>query len=387
MDRVVQSAVLFLVVLACGVGARPSQGYEEYIYEHLPELLDRLQRLDYADKPSINTLEPRVAPHWPASDVSIGQVGGIAVDPTTGDILVFHRGEREWGYNSFVGDKFAPGQHTIKNNTILRLDRATGHILDSFGADRFYMPHGLTVDHAGNLWVTDVGLHQVMMFPKGSHEPSDIVLGEAGIPGSDDDHFCKPTDVAVASNGDFFVSDGYCNGRIMKFSKKGHLLKQWGKKSSDGNTGSLSEDEFFVPHSLALIEARNIICVADREHGRIQCFTAGLNNGTEAGYFVHSFDNPEFGKVFAIAYDNNGPEEAMYLVSGPMPNAFLFKINLNGEILFRTEPPNQFAKEDKTGGFGQPHDLAVSQDGREIYTGEIVPNRALKFCYGRCTQR
>ncbi|XP_021344884.1 probable peptidyl-alpha-hydroxyglycine alpha-amidating lyase pgal-1, partial [Mizuhopecten yessoensis] len=134
---------------------------------------------------------------------------------------------------SFVGDTFAPGQHTIKNNTILRLDRATGHILDSFGADRFYMPHGLTVDHAGNLWVTDVGLHQVMMFPKGSHEPSDIVLGEAGIPGSDDDHFCKPTDVAVASNGDFFVSDGYCNGRIMKFSKKGHLLKQWGKKSSD----------------------------------------------------------------------------------------------------------------------------------------------------------
>ncbi|XP_033750528.1 peptidyl-glycine alpha-amidating monooxygenase A-like [Pecten maximus] len=378
MDRVGLSIVVLLVVFACGVGARPSRGYEEYIWEHLPELLDRLQRLDYADEPVINSLEPHLVSHWPASDVKIGQVGGIAVDPTTGDLIVFHRGEREWGYNSFVGDEFAPGQPTIKNDTIVRLDRTTGQILDSFGTDRFYMPHGLTVDNAGNLWVTDVALHQVMMFPKGSHEPSDIVLGEAMTPGSDDDHFCKPTDVAVASNGDFFVSDGYCNGRIMKFSKEGHLLTQWGKKSSIGNTGLLSDDEFFVPHSLALIEARNIICVADREHGRIQCFSAGIN-GTEAGHFVRSFDNKEFGKVFAIAYDDNGPEEAMYLVSGPMPNAFLFKIDMNGQILYRTEPPNRMVGGDNFVGFGQPHDIAVSRDGRDIYTGEIVPKRVLKF--------
>ncbi|XP_060062812.1 peptidyl-glycine alpha-amidating monooxygenase A-like [Ylistrum balloti] len=375
MDRVVISAVLFLVVLAYGVRARPSRGYEEYIWEHLPELLDRLQRLDYADEPIINSLEPRVVPHWP-NGVKVGQVGGVAVDPINGDVLIFHRGEREWGYNSFVGDEFAPGQSTIKNDTILRLDRTTGQILDSFGADRFYMPHGLTVDNAGNIWVTDVALHQVMMFPRGSHEPSDIVLGTAMTPGSDDDHFCKPTDVAVASNGDFFVSDGYCNGRIMKFSKDGNLLKQWGKRST-GNTGPLSEDEFFVPHSLALIEARNIICVADREHGRIQCFSAGMN-GTEAGQFVRSFDNKEFGKVFAIAYDNNGPEEAIYLVSGPIPNAYLFKINLNGQILYRTEPPNRMLG-DNFEGFGQPHDIAVSHDGRDIYTGEIVPKRILKF--------
>lgn len=50
-------------------------------------------------------------------------------------------------------------------------------------------------------------LTQVMKIPAGSQEPS-LVLGEAMTPGSDNDHFCKPTDVAVASNGNFFVSDG-----------------------------------------------------------------------------------------------------------------------------------------------------------------------------------
>ena len=45
----------------------------------------------------------------------------------------------------------------------------------------------------------------------------------------DDKHFCKPTDVAIASTGEFFVADGYCNSRIMKFDKEGKLLSQFGQ--------------------------------------------------------------------------------------------------------------------------------------------------------------
>jgi peptidylamidoglycolate lyase len=36
-----------------------------------------------------------------------------------------------------------------------------------------------------------------------------MTLGEAKVPGTDETHFCKPTDVAVATNGAFFVADGY----------------------------------------------------------------------------------------------------------------------------------------------------------------------------------
>ena len=72
---------------------------------------------------------------------------------------------------------------------------------------RFYLPHGLTVDKQGNVWVTDVALHQVFRFPKDSDIP-DLTIGERFVPGNDPKHFCKPTDVAVLSTGEFFVADG-----------------------------------------------------------------------------------------------------------------------------------------------------------------------------------
>lgn len=56
-----------------------------------------------------------------------------------------------------------------------------------------------------------------------------LALGEAFVPGSDSNHFCKPTDVAVdPQTGSVFVSDGYCNARILKFSAQGKYLDEWG---------------------------------------------------------------------------------------------------------------------------------------------------------------
>ena len=76
------------------------------------------------------------------------------------------------------------------------------------------MPHGLTVDKDGNIWVTDVGRHQVLKFaPNNTNEPI-LQIGEIFVPGNDKKHFCQPADVAVLRNGDFFVADGYCNSRI-----------------------------------------------------------------------------------------------------------------------------------------------------------------------------
>lgn len=98
------------------------------------------------------------------------------------------------------------------------------------------MPHGLTVDHMNNIWVTDVALHQVFKFPPlaGNVELSKplLVLGEPFVPGSDLKHFCKPTDVAVNKlTGDFYVADGYCNSRIIKYDKYGNEILHWGRGS------------------------------------------------------------------------------------------------------------------------------------------------------------
>ena len=68
-------------------------------------------------------------------------------------------------------------------------------------------------------------LHQVFRFDvKNSTEKPDLVLGEAFKPGRSASKFCKPTSVASLENGDFFVADGYCNSRIIKFSFNGKLL-------------------------------------------------------------------------------------------------------------------------------------------------------------------
>lgn len=96
------------------------------------------------------------------------------------------------------------------------------------------MPHGITVDHENNVWLTDVALHQVFKFGPSSNNSSEnllMILGTAFEPGNDLDNFCKPTSVAVATSGEFYVADGYCNSRIIKFSPEGRVLLEWGRST------------------------------------------------------------------------------------------------------------------------------------------------------------
>lgn len=51
-------------------------------------------------------------------------------------------------------------------NTIVTLSPKNGDVLSSWGAGFFYMPHGITIDHQGNVWVTDVAMHQVFKVKK-----------------------------------------------------------------------------------------------------------------------------------------------------------------------------------------------------------------------------
>jgi len=53
------------------------------------------------------------------------------------------------------------------------------------------------------------------------------------MPGTSNDCFCKPTDVAVSKSGEFFVADGYCNSRIMKFDKDGKFLAKFGEEGNN----------------------------------------------------------------------------------------------------------------------------------------------------------
>lgn len=370
--------------LLCGLILVTAEGrsideerYNDYILRNLPTLLEEIKQLEWERSNFMDTSVPyedegrwesyeedddplplRDVPGWPSTSAVIGQVGGVAVD-TDDNLVVFHRAGRRWDASSFgPGNKLNPALGPIASDVIMTIKRDTGEVLNQWGAGMFYMPHGLSIDDEGNVWVTDVGLHQVMKFPKGSTNAS-LVLGTAMEPNNDDKHFCKPTDVVVAPNGEFFVSDGYCNGRIIKYSADGTILTQWGTQSN--GSYPLTDYEFLIPHSLTLDPSRDTVCVADRENERIQCFSAGLY-GKEAGIFVKSF-TPGRGPVFAIEYVPGA--DVIYAVNGPGIGIIEgFTIDMvNGNILETWAPERQ--------KFGQPHDVTVSNDGADVYVGDI----------------
>ncbi|XP_002736199.1 peptidyl-glycine alpha-amidating monooxygenase B-like [Saccoglossus kowalevskii] len=313
-----------------------------------------------------------VVPDWPKYNLSLGQIGGIGTDKR-GNLLVFHRAERQWTADSFDEDNvFQEGDlGPINNDVVFELESNSGKLVQSWGADQFYMPHGLTVDHEGNIWLTDVAMHQVFKFPpEGGDEPL-LALGDRMQPGNDDGHFCKPTDVAVESKtGNFFVADGYCNSRIMKFNPEGELIMKWGEPSAEKNHAAVGT--FDIPHSLALVEKYQMICVADRENGRIQCFDS---NTAE---FQFQITLPEFGgKMYAIEY--NPQQDVIYAVNGEnfedqIVQGFTIDYKQK-EVIGTWKPSSQ--------GFDTPHDVTYSPQSlyspQSVYVGEIGPNTVWKF--------
>ena len=152
---------------------------------------------------------------------------------------------------------------------ILKFDQS-GKLVKSFGKGMLIFPHGIFVDKDDNVWVTDGDAkggkgHQVFKFsPDGKVL---LTLGKAGVASDAPDTFNKPSDVAVAPNGDIFVADGHggdTNARIVKFTKDGKFIKTWGRKGS-------APGEFNGAHSLAF-DSKGRLFVADRGNNRIQIF-------------------------------------------------------------------------------------------------------------------
>ncbi|XP_059134053.1 peptidyl-glycine alpha-amidating monooxygenase isoform X5 [Peromyscus eremicus] len=303
---------------------------------------------------------------WPGVYLLPGQVSGVALD-SKNNLVIFHRGDHVWDGNSF-DSKFVYQQRglgPIEEDTILVIDPNNAAILQSSGKNLFYLPHGLSIDKDGNYWVTDVALHQVFKLDPHSKEGPLLILGRSMQPGSDQNHFCQPTDVAVdPSTGAVFVADGYCNSRIVQFSPGGKFVTQWGEESS-GSTPK--PGQFSVPHSLALVPHLDQLCVADRENGRIQCFR------TDTKEFVREIKHASFGRnVFAISYIPG----LLFLVNGkpyfgdhePVQG---FVLNFtSGEIIDVFKPVRKH--------FDMPHDIVASEDGN-VYIGDAHTNTVWKF--------
>ena len=292
---------------------------------------------------------------WPqlSQGYVLSQPTGIGIGYND-HIFVFHRTGRRWT------DPFPDS--LISMNTILELDNQSGKILNSWGANYFIMPHGLTVDNDNNIWVTDVALHQVFKF---DHEGKLLMkLGVPKVPGNDSLHFNLPTDVAVGSDGSIYVSDGYGNSRVVKFSSLGKYLLEWGTLGD-------KIGEFDTPHGIT-IDKKDNVYVADRQNNRIQMFNS---NGQFIKVLKNSRSAPQLPSVtidiaqniFAIDFDYTSEPDSV------VKGSTIFRYDSSGNAVF------QF------GGSGTDnrtvswyHDISVDRQGN-IYVGDIIAKRVLKF--------
>ncbi len=205
-------------------------------------------------------------------------------DTTIGTGSYRYRFQRDWAklprwWN--FGDAHLPGppRTSVKgavaaNGDVYVLCRAAhpvlvfdteGHFVTSWGEGEFSnFVHGLTIDQAGKIWITDTGHHTVTQ-----HEPDGTLLRTLGTrhfasPTLYGNPFNMPTGVAFASTGELFVSDGYGNRRVHRFSADGQLQHSWGEPG-DG------PGQFALVHFITA-DAEDHLYICDRENHRIQIF-------------------------------------------------------------------------------------------------------------------
>lgn len=259
----------------------------------------------------------RLVEGWPTLPTTMngghwGEVIRVNID-RKGNIWVFHR----------CFNTVPPGHATCldrgdSNPPILEFD-PSGKLLTSFGVGLFAYPHGFTVDNHGNVWASDVNDEATVLGISAKNSDGAIrgqevlklnptgkvlmMLGKEGVAGNGPDTFDRPTGIAIAPNGDIFVTDGHYpnkhnSARVVKFDKHGRFLMAWGHKGS-------GPGEFDEPHDIFIGGSQNRVYVADRRNNRIQVFdqngksiAAWKQFGQPSSVFVGKDDTIYVGAAF-----------------------------------------------------------------------------------------
>ncbi len=285
---------------------------------------------------------------------SHGDVAGVATD-SQDRAYVFNRGEHP-----------------------LLVYNRDGSYIKSWGEGVFTRPHGITI-HNDILYLADDGDHTVRKFTLEGELLE--TLGTPNLP-SDTGYsatrqhanlltiergagpFNRPTRLSVAPNGERYVSDGYGNARIHRFSASGELLQSWGGPGKE-------HGQFMLPHSV-WVHTDGRVFVCDRENDRIQIF------GPE-GQFLDCWENVQRPGDLFIDKDEKVFIGQMYWQPGLVsiagfawPDerpAHMTIRDMNGKLISRFGAP---PKEDPciAGNLTSPHGIWVDSRG-DIYVGEV----------------
>jgi len=304
MSRVT-SPYLSLVVAAAAVAALTGAAHAQAPNQSL------------APKPTDLPNPYRLVEGWPSLPQSMngghwGEVIRVWV-ARDGNIWVFNR-----CFNTVPPGHASCLNRGDANPPILEFD-PSGKLLKSFGVGMFAYPHAFTMDGDGNIYTSDVNDEEAILGVSARDKDGVLlgqevlkldqngkvlmVLGKMGVSGNGHDTFDRPTGVAVAQNGDIFVSDGHApnahnSARVVKFAKDGTYIKEWGQKGS-------APGDFNEPHDISIGGSQQRVYVADRINSRIQVFDQDGNFiaewkqfGTPSSVFVDKNDTIYVGAAF-----------------------------------------------------------------------------------------
>jgi len=160
-----------------------------------------------------------------------------------------------------------------KNPPVVVFDR-DGKYLGAWGNGEITDPHGLKIvndivyttdrsDSVAKSFTLD-GKVQLQLGQRGVHSDTGCT-GSPWLAVRAAGPFNHPTEMMAHANGDIYVTDGYRNARVHRFTRDGTLVTSWG--SPGKGTG-----EFHLPHSIAF-DPEGRLYVADRSNKRVQIFT------------------------------------------------------------------------------------------------------------------
>lgn len=251
-----------------------------------------------------------------------------------------------------------------KAHPVIVFDR-DGNVLTTWGQGSFNRPHGIHVGPDGSVYVADDGNHTVTkLTPDGKplltlgrkDQPADTgydptaktrdekiaTIKRSGPP------FNRPTGVGLSKAGEIYVSDGYGNARVHKFSPDGKLLMSWGEPGT-------GPGQFRNPHGIA-IDRDERVWIADRENSRIQIFDG-------QGKFLEQWANVKRPQRAWLDKD-----ETVYVAEAWQRVSIFTR---DGKLLARW---GNEGRDDVDALFSAPHSIAVDSQGA-IYIGEVAMSR------------
>jgi sugar lactone lactonase YvrE len=274
------------------------------------------------------------APQPPRGTQAFGNVNGVAL-LKNGRLIVNQR---------------LPMYQTLEYTADNRLTRV-------INPNMLSKPHGMRVDAQDNIWFTDVQCNRVIkMNPMGEVL---MTLGSpTGAAGTWDEAkgahlFNEPTDIALAKNGDIFVSTGHGgpDPRVVRFDKTGKFITTWSLKPEDGSRANI--------HTIA-VNAKNEVFAADREVKRIIVTDAN-------GKRLRVLQMPYL--VCGLYVD---AKDQLWMTAGF--DGMILRIDGDGKILGYIGQTG-FGEYD----FNEPHYMTISPDGKTIYVGDTVANNIKKL--------